>query len=99
MNPSTNNLNSSENVSRGVAQKDTTAGDANPIPKTGIKGNTFNFSNLQTMTNIMFNCKFLLNVEIVLLCVLIMGVWSLLSLHILLYYLPLSQVNHYIAAN
>ena len=56
MNPSTKILNSPENISTAVVQKDPSAGNVNPVLKTGIKGNAFNFSSLQTMINIMFNC-------------------------------------------
>lgn len=39
------------------------------------------------------NCKLWPTIEVVVLCVLITGVWSLLSLPIVFYYLPRSEVS------
>lgn len=39
------------------------------------------------------NCKAWLNVEVVVLCVLITGVWSLLSLPVIVYHIPISEVR------
>ena len=39
------------------------------------------------------NYKLLLNIEVTILCVLIIGVWILLSLPILFYHLPMSEVR------